>query len=313
MSEPVISIICNTYNQKKYIADALESFLMQRVNVPFEILVHDDASTDGTADVIREYEAKYPDIIKPIYQIENQFRKEGLITYRFQIPRAKGKYIAFCEGDDYWTDPDKLKIQYEYMEEHPEYSACCHAYDMVDLSRNIIQHCDIADKNKVFYLSSFLNNQLEVPQLATFFVKKEIFNGFSGIYLGHRANDMVFRIYCAVKGLVYYFNRNMSAYRRFVEGSWTMRVGQDSIAMARNLEGYIPFLERLDKETNYKYSKEINFAIDSRRYQAAWLKHDYNMARKCKCFSEENIAKKLAIVVGCICPKLINKIRKLKI
>ena len=139
MSEPVISIICNTYNQEKYIADALDSFLMQKVSVPFEILVHDDASTDGTAGIIREYEKTYPNVVKPIYQRENQFSKNISITSQIQAPRAKGKYIAFCEGDDYWSDPDKLQIQYDYMESHGECSACCHAYSMVDKNKNLIE------------------------------------------------------------------------------------------------------------------------------------------------------------------------------
>jgi glycosyltransferase involved in cell wall biosynthesis len=95
---------------------------MQKCNFPFEMLIHDDASTDGTADIIREYETKYPDIIKPIYQTENQYSKGIGVSRIYQFPRAKGKYIALCEGDDYWTDPYKLQKQVDFLEANPEYS-----------------------------------------------------------------------------------------------------------------------------------------------------------------------------------------------
>jgi len=97
---------------------------MQKTGFDFEVLIHDDASTDGTSDIIREYEKKYPNIIKPIYQKENQYSKGVLISLTYQFPRAKGKYIALCEGDDYWTDPYKLQKQVDFMEANPEYSLC---------------------------------------------------------------------------------------------------------------------------------------------------------------------------------------------
>ena len=312
MITPIISIICNTYNQEKYIAQALDSFLMQKVSVPFEVLVHDDASTDGTADVIRKYAEKYPDIIKPIIQTENQYSREGLITYRFQIPRAQGKYLAFCEGDDYWIDSNKLQKQYDYMEANSECSACCHAYDMVDVAGKLIEHRNDWTNDTDIPLPKFLDNQLEIPQLATFFVRKEILKGFSGIYLGARANDMVLRIFCAANGNIHYFDKNMSAYRRFVEGSWTMRIGQDIEKMAKGISAYIPFLEQLDEATGLKYHNEIEIAIDKRRYQTAWLLNDYRKARECKMFSEQSVIKKIMILVGCICPGIVNGIRRMK-
>jgi glycosyltransferase involved in cell wall biosynthesis len=98
---------------------------MQKTDFPIEVLIHDDASTDGTADIIREYEQKYPEIIKPIYQTENQYSKGVEISQTYNYPRAKGKYIAICEGDDYWTDPYKLQKQVDFLEKNPEYGMCC--------------------------------------------------------------------------------------------------------------------------------------------------------------------------------------------
>lgn len=118
---PLVSINCITYNHCKYIRDAIEGFLMQRTNFPVEILIHDDASTDGTAEIIREYEKQYPNIIRPLYEEENQWVKGRRGSMVFNFPRALGKYIAFCEGDDYWTDPYKLQKQVDFLESHPDY------------------------------------------------------------------------------------------------------------------------------------------------------------------------------------------------
>ena len=111
--------------------------LMQKTVFSFEILVHDDASTDSTPDIIKTYAEKYPDIIKPILQTENQFSKGINVTQVFQYSRAKGKYIAFCEGDDYWIDSNKLQFQVDWLEQHPQDIGCVHKYIVVDEDENI--------------------------------------------------------------------------------------------------------------------------------------------------------------------------------
>lgn len=100
--EILVSICCITYNQKNYIRDTLEGFVSQKTNFSYEVLIHDDASTDGTADIIREYARRYPEKMKPILQLENQYAK-GLynVSGTYNFPRARGRYIAMCEGDDY--------------------------------------------------------------------------------------------------------------------------------------------------------------------------------------------------------------------
>lgn len=119
--EPIlVSICCIAYNQEKYIADAIESFLMQEVSFGVEILIHDDASTDRTADIIRDYSDRYPSLIKPILQEENQYSLGKSPNVIFNFPRAHGKYIAMCEGDDFWSHPQKLQIQVQHMEANPE-------------------------------------------------------------------------------------------------------------------------------------------------------------------------------------------------
>ena len=121
-----VSVLCATYNHEEYLRQTLDSFLNQKTDFPFEVLVNDDASTDSTGDIIREYAAKYPDVIRPFYQKENLYsRRINLYDVVF-FPACRGEYIAVCEGDDYWNDPEKLQLQVNWLDTHPEYSACVH-------------------------------------------------------------------------------------------------------------------------------------------------------------------------------------------
>ena len=121
LSEPFVSICCMTYNHENYIRQCLDGFVMQQTTFPIEILVHDDASTDSTSVMVKEYEEKYPHLFRCVYQIENQFAKQNAFV-NIILPMSRGKYIALCDGDDYWTDPHKLQKQVDLLEAHPECS-----------------------------------------------------------------------------------------------------------------------------------------------------------------------------------------------
>lgn len=130
---PFLAIDCLVYNHEPYLRECLDGFVMQQTNFPFVAIVHDDASTDKSADIIREYAAKYPDIIFPLYETENQYSKPDRALGRVMdaaIDATGAKYVAMCEGDDYWTDPYKLQRQVDFMEAHPAYSLCCHRYSI---------------------------------------------------------------------------------------------------------------------------------------------------------------------------------------
>lgn len=122
----MVSIYCMAYNHEKYIRQTFESLLKQNTDFKYEVIVHDDASTDKTAEIIREYEEKYPEIFKAIYQKENQYSKGVKVFDTFIAPVIRGRYVAVCEGDDFWTDAEKLALQVKFLEKHPDYSACVH-------------------------------------------------------------------------------------------------------------------------------------------------------------------------------------------
>lgn len=138
----MVSIHCMTFNHVEFIEDAIHGFLIQKTNFPFEILIHDDASTDGTQRVIEKYVEKYPNLIKPFYQEENSFSK-GYRTEFFNFLRVKGKYTALCEGDDFWLNKDKLHLQVSFLEKNPSVVICGH--DVIEIDSN----CKVISKSQL--------------------------------------------------------------------------------------------------------------------------------------------------------------------
>ncbi len=127
--ESLVSVVCLCYNQESFIRQALDGFIMQKTNFPFEIVVHDDASTDNSANIIKEYEKRYSQLFHCIYRKENWYSQKKNILLDVFENYCSGKYIAYCEGDDYWTDPYKLQKQVDFLESHPDYVMCSHRHD----------------------------------------------------------------------------------------------------------------------------------------------------------------------------------------
>lgn len=147
---PLVSIACITYNQELYIKECIDGFLKQKTTFPIQIVIHDDASTDNTAVILKEYSEKYPDLIFPIFQTENQYSKGINPGVKYVFPKCTGKYIALCEGDDYWTDPYKLQKQVDFLEANEEYSICSHRYKVYYEDTKVFEY----DMNKKLFLEN---------------------------------------------------------------------------------------------------------------------------------------------------------------
>lgn len=217
---PLVSISCITYNHEKYIRDALEGFVMQKTNFKFEAIVHDDASTDNTAAIIREYAEKYPDIIKPIFETENQYSKHDGSLAQIMNAACKGKYMALCEGDDYWTDPYKLQKQVDFMENHPEYSMVFHNAQVLHQETLTFEESfsNIEDRD---YTGLEIYKSWSVPT-ASVLLRREIYS--SAIYLKAKKNkkfiygDIILFLSCAHYGKLRGMKTTMSVYRRHEGG-----------------------------------------------------------------------------------------------
>jgi glycosyltransferase involved in cell wall biosynthesis len=153
---PVVTICSLAYNHERYVRDCLDGFLMQETTFPVEILIHDDASTDNTASIIREYEARYPRLIKSICQTENQFSKGKVGAPLHAYPGKRGQYIANCEADDYWTDPTKLQKQVDFLDRNPDYVICYHDAKIVDESGNVVTESKLPAVDKRDFSSADL-------------------------------------------------------------------------------------------------------------------------------------------------------------
>lgn len=236
----IVSVSCITYNHAKYIRQCLDGILMQKADFQYEILIHDDASTDGTDDIIREYAQKYPTIIKPIFEKENQYSKGVPISATFNYPRAEGKYIALCEGDDYWTDPYKLQKQVDFLNNHPDYAMCFHDCYIRNETQNEFYHEEIQDRD---YSVKELFSKWIVPT-ASMLLKKEcvleispdirIINGDIRVVLS-----------CFAHGKVRGMKDKMSAYRVQENGATIKRVKENPLKLETAYIGHYKCLKEL--------------------------------------------------------------------
>jgi glycosyltransferase involved in cell wall biosynthesis len=277
IKDPLVSICCITYNHKCYIRDAIEGFLMQETDFPFEIIIHDDASIDATADIIREYERNYPDIIKPIYQIVNQYSKgENPILFTFKA--ARGKYIAICEGDDYWIDPLKLQKQITEMERHSEFYISFHPAIIrwVDGSRGERMLGFYSEKTMIFpiekvilgggrfmHTGSIVLNRLVMPRIISFF----------DIAKDAPVGDYYMQVLGAEHGGALYLSDVMSVYRSGVPGSWSERLNNDRNYWASWFRSIIVCNNKMSIFTKSKYSDL--FIIENKKLYSRLIRSLY--------------------------------------
>ena len=312
MQEIMVSVICNAYNHEKYIRDALEGFVKQKTSFKFEVLIHDDASTDGTVDIIREYEKNYPDIIKPIYQTENQYSKRIHITTTHQMPRVKGKYIAVCEGDDYWTDPYKLQKQFDVMEKHPEIDVCAHTATMVEANtKNVIKYIRPSKKNTVIPAKRVIGGGGGFVATNSLFYRAEI-NKNIPEFRKYLMLDYTLQIHSSLRGGMLYIKDCMAAYRYMSDGSWTVRVASQKDRNIEHTKKLLKMLEILNCETDNKYQKTINkITLKHKRYMTYSIALDqqsleYDMIKSLSFWQ------RIKVIMHHKSPNVVNKLKKFK-
>lgn len=309
----LVSITCTTYNHERYIAQAIEGFLMQKTDFEYEILIHDDASTDGTGNIIREYESKYPHIIKPIYQTENQYSIGIKNIVAFILPQAQGKYIALCDGDDYWTDPQKLQKQANYMEDHPDCSVCFHAVKVVKNNRKSSgQFIKPYDVNRLVPVEDIIIGGGRFIGTNSMFFPKKYLPSLPEFFWQAPVGDFPLVLYLAIQGTVYYFNEVMSSYRTNVTGSWTSRLAASKDMQIKLRTGLIKMINEFNQYTDYRYADSVE--VRQVEYDLLLLIAEGNVKRlkeeKYRRYREElGIYVAAMIYLNKYCPSLYYKLR----
>lgn len=268
MSEEIlVSIVCLTYNHEMFITDALEGFVNQHTSFRYEVLVHDDASTDKTSAIIREYEKKYPDIIKPIYQTDNQFNRCRIFP-TYVLPKVQGKYIALCDGDDYWIDENKLQLQVDYMETHPECTMTMHNAWRIQWDTGEKKLLNTFPESGYYGQLEHILSGLgtDFPACASMIFRSDIMKKIPAFFLEPKAIDYSIRQYCASMGKIYYFSNVMSVYRAATPQSFMRKTaGSLSFYCQYTLE-MIRFFEAFNAYTNYEFNEVLERKIASDYY-----------------------------------------------
>lgn len=263
--EPVVSICCTAFNQEAFIRETIESFLQQQTSFPFEIILHDDASTDQTKKIILEYKNIFPNIIKVILQEENQYIINGHIPFFNTWNKAKGKYIALCEGDDYWISKNKLQTQVTLMKQYPDINISFHpAYQVngVVLNKGKLL-CDYGDEVKIFSPEQVILGGGEFMPTASIMVKAKILHNLPEWFSKYApVGDMYIQILSSLQKGALFFPQIGSIYRQNIKGSWSSqqnRVARKSL-IAR-AEGQEKCLIALNSLCDGNYDKSIYSAI----------------------------------------------------
>ena len=291
---PLVFVECMTFNHANYIEDAMKGFVMQQTEFPYVVSVMDDASTDGEPEVIKRFLEKEFDMDSAItHETDDRIRvvarhktNENCIFlvlylkynhYSIQKPKWKyfwnwrknAKYIAMCEGDDYWTDPYKLQKQVDFLEEHEDYSMCVNRTSWLlnngslcdDMSCCYENDQDLSTDEIIRYGGLYVNTVSTIYRNKS--IKRDEFQWWKMADVG----DYPLHIAASLRGKVRYFADDMSVYRYQCEGSWTSRTNQNY----PHIKNEVAWLEELDEETNGKYVSGINFHL-WRFYSALYKK-----------------------------------------
>lgn len=269
-NSPLVSILCITFNHEKYIAQAIEGFLIQKTNFKFEIIIHDDASTDENVKIIKPYVVKNPELFKCIFQTENQYSKKDGSLENAIFGAPSGKYIALCEGDDFWTDPYKLQKQVDFLENNDEYGLVHHEADYF-FQKNEKSVRNHHQTNKIYPADGFVfeelltNNNIYTP---TVMFKACLLDHFMAIDANVRSNFLMGDYFMWLE-----FSQHCK-FHYLSESMATYRVLENSASKTTSYEKDISFLNsyfdiKLFFIKKYSTEKITNDIIEQTRLSAS--------------------------------------------
>ncbi len=269
-----VSILCLCFNHEKYIRKCLDGFVMQQCNFEYEVLIHDDASTDNSVEIIKEYEQKYPNIIKPAYQSENQFSKGIKISKTFLFPRVRGEYIALCEGDDFWTDPLKLKKQVDFLDNNPEYSACVHRATLKFNKSNTESEFPRISEGREFSLDEIIREGGGIFATNSLMARAKEYMTLPECFEAKGFGDYQRFMYAAICGKIWCMYDNMSQYNCENEGSWTATVWKNPEKRLSHHRELIRMLTAVNEYYEHKFNESIEFKIKQTQFEIFVLTND---------------------------------------
>lgn len=312
-----ITVVLMTYNQKNYISQSLESILAQKIDTSFDVLVHDDCSNDGTYEIVLDYQKKYPNKIKIIHQNERKFLNDGfnMMIYKYVVPYIKSKYIAYCDGDDYWCDVHKLRKQYDFMESHKDYSMCFHS------AYQLKQNGDMSSKwfiqeDKDIGMPDLINDNLGI-RIATssIFLKSNVFKNFPDWRKTFCVEDFPMYMMAAMNGKIHQLSDIMCVYRQFSIGSWSSQNKENNERIISHQKDIIDNMKAFDKQTNYEYHNLVKNKIDASNFRIAFLQKNFFIifSKKYKKFFKKlTFKERMSLKLQYMFPTLYNLFKKRK-
>ncbi len=259
----LVSICCTTFNHEKYLRDALDGFLMQKTTFAFEVIVHDDASTDGTTELIIEYRNKFPSIVKPLLQTTNQYSQGKMIFIDFIFPNVQGDYLAICEGDDYWIDRNKLQKQIDCMIQFPQCNISFHPALGLRNNGKKTTLSKSSDMVKIFSVEDVILGGGDFMPTASLVLTRNVFpklESLYAIYPNPPVWDVAIQFLGALTEGALYIPITASVYRIFSEGSWSEKMQKNKDFSIASTQGMLKLYRELNimSQGNYVASfKEI--------------------------------------------------------
>ena len=304
------SIICNTYNHEKTIEETIKGFLIQEVNFSFEILIHDDASSDSTQKIIKKYEEIYPNLINPIYQIINQ-TSLGKSVSEINISRAQGEYIAICEGDDVWIDPYKLQKQVDYLDKNSDYVCIGHACKVMNVNFPYKSKIwSYSKQNKELSTQDIIQNRGIVFAYNTIVFRKGNYD-YPDFFNDFKVADVKRILFSSLIGKVYFMSDVMSIYHVGIKNSWTDRVRLNNDLLVKHYKDEIQFYEKLNIYTNQKYEQDIMLVNEQLSFMIRLLRGDKNCLNSVN-FINEKLHRKIMIYFQLYFPNSFISLRKIR-